>query len=85
MKEIKVRRIEDAVYQKLTEEASRRNMSMEALVRNLIYEFAVLPDVRNIESKYEVLASDMITMYRQLQKDTIEVIERNNHLLERLK
>ena len=70
--EIRIRGISLKVIQQLDEEAAKRKMSRNQLLKSLIESFIVMPDLQSLDEKYASLV-----------KKIMVVIEKNTEALNR--
>lgn len=84
MADIQVRKIDAAVKKKLDSLAKEKGLSLSQLIRNILTDYALHPDIKNVDDKYEVLVSNIVSLYTEQQEVFKEQIEINNRLLRRL-
>ncbi len=81
---ITIRKIDDDIAAKLKEIAARKNMSLENLARTLLTDFALHPDIKFIDEKYQAFFKDVLALYQTSFDDMQLQLEKNNMLLERI-
>lgn len=74
MREIKVRKLKESTVLALEEEADRKGISREELVRSILNQWAINPDISAVHEKY----SDLVTKFAALADNM-------NHAIESLK
>ena len=62
MREIKVRKLREATVLALDEEAARKGISREELVRSILNQWAVNPDISAVHDKYSDLVSKVASI-----------------------
>lgn len=62
MREIKVRKLREATVLALDEEAARKGISREELVRSILNQWAVNPDISAVNDKYSDLVSKVASI-----------------------
>lgn len=81
---ITIRKIDDDVAAKLKDIAARKNMSLESLVRTLLTDFALHPEIKFLDEKYQAFFKDVLALYQSAFDDMQLQIEKNNAVLERI-
>lgn len=84
MYDLKVRNLDDDIAAKLKEIAAKKNISLESLARTLLTDFALHPEVKFIDEKYQSFFKDVLALYQSAFDDMQFQIEKNNLLLERI-
>lgn len=81
---ITIRKIDDDVAAKLKDIAARKKMSLESLVRTLLTDFALHPEIKFLDEKYQAFFKDVLALYQSAFDDMQLQIEKNNAVLERI-
>lgn len=81
---ITIRKLDDDIAAKLKEIAAKKNISLESLARTLLTDFALHPEVKFIDEKYQSFFKDVLALYQSAFDDMQFQIEKNNLLLERI-
>lgn len=81
---ITIRKIDDDIAAKLKEIAAKKNISLESLARTLLTDFALHPEIKFIDEKYQSFFKDVLALYQSAFDDMQFQIEKNNLLLERI-
>lgn len=81
---ITIRKIDDDIAAKLKDIAARKNMSLESLARTLLTDFALHPEIKFIDEKYQAFFKDVLALYQSAFDDMQFQIEKNNTILERI-
>ncbi len=84
MYDLKVRNLDDDIAAKLKEIAAKKNISLESLARTLLTDFALHPEIKFIDEKYQSFFKDVLALYQSAFDDMQFQIEKNNLLLERI-
>ena len=84
MYKITIRKIDDDVSAKLKDIAARKKMSLESLVRTLLTDFALHPEIKFLDEKYQAFFKDVLVLYQSAFDDMQLQIEKNNAVLERI-
>lgn len=79
--DIYIRDIDPAVKTKLTAMAENKGMSLNALVKTVLEDYVIMPDIRHTNDKYENLFKDMTALYNHSIEKNEEVIAENTALL----
>lgn len=79
--DIYIRNIDPAVKTKLTAMAENKGMSLNALVKTVLEDYVIMPDIRHTNDKYENLFKDMTALYNHSIEKNEEVIAENTALL----
>ena len=79
--DIYIRDIDPAVKAKLTAMAENKGMSLNALVKTVLEDYVIMPDIRHTNDKYENLFKDMTALYNHSIEKNEEVIAENTALL----
>ena len=81
---ITIRKIDDDVAAKLKDIAARKKMSLESLVRTLLTDFALHPEIKFLDEKYQAFFKDVLALCQSAFDDMQLQIEKNNAVLERI-
>lgn len=81
---ITIRKIDDDVAAKLKDIAARKNMSLESLARTLLTDFALHPEIKFLDEKYQAFFKDVLALYQSAFDDMQLQIEKNTSVLERI-
>lgn len=84
MYDLKVRNLDDDIAAKLKDIAARKNMSLESLARTLLTDFALNPEIKFIDEKYQSFFRDVLALYQLAFDDMQLQLEKNNAVLERI-
>lgn len=79
--DIYIRDIDPAIKTKLVAMAENKGMSLNALVKTVLEDYVIMPDIRHINDKYENLFKDMTALYSHSIEKNEEVIAENTALL----
>ncbi len=81
---ITIRKIDDDIAAKLKDIAARKNMSLESLARTLLTDFALHPEIKFLDEKYQAFFKDVLALYQSAFDDMQLQIEKNTSVLERI-
>lgn len=84
MYSLTIRKLDDDIVIKLKGIAREKNMSLEALARRILKDYAVMPELKETEEKYIAFSKSMIELYKSLAKENKERIEENSYMLQRI-
>lgn len=76
-----IRNIDPAVKAKLEVISRQKGMSLNSLVKAIISDYVLMPEVIYVNDKYENLFKDMTAMYNHSLEKTEEIISENTELL----
>lgn len=79
--DIYIRDIDPAIKTKLAAMAENKGMSLNALVKTVLEDYVIMPDIRHTNDKYENLFKDMTALYNHSIEKNEEVIAENTALL----
>lgn len=80
-RDIYIRDIDPAVKSKLSAIAQEKNISLNAFCKIILTDYALLPDVRSLNDKYENLFKDMTALYNHSLERNEEALAENTALL----
>lgn len=66
--ELKIRKVDPYVMKRLDEDARKKSISREELIRRILNDYAVRPDIRDMNDKYAALVRDVIEEIGRLRK-----------------
>lgn len=79
--DIYIRDIDSAVKAKLETISRQKGISLNVLVKTILSDYAIMPDIRLMNDKYENLFKDMTTLYNYSLEKNEEIISENTALL----
>lgn len=79
-----IRDVDPAVKAKLEAIAKQKGLSLNSLVKIILSDYAIMPDIRYLNDKYESLFKDMTAMYNHMLEKTGEAISENTDTIQRL-
>lgn len=79
-----IRDIDPAVKTKLENIAKEKGLSLNSLVKIILSDYAIIPDIRFIDDRYEALFKDMTSMYNHMLEKTEYSISENTLFLQKL-
>lgn len=79
-----IRDIDPAVKTKLENIAKEKGLSLNSLVKIILSDYAIIPDIRFIDDRYEGLFKDMTSMYNHMLEKTEYSISENTLFLQKL-
>lgn len=83
MATILIRKIDDSTFRKISELASKKNMSREAYVRSVLRNHALDGELRELDRKYNTLVlklMDQQNMLSDLMERVLEVIQNEKNI-----
>lgn len=79
--DIYIRDIDSAVKAKLETISRQKGISLNVLVKTILSDYAIMPDIRLMNDKYENLFKDMTALYNYSLEKNEEIISENTALL----
>lgn len=79
--DILIRDLDPAVKSKLAAIAEQKSISLNALIKMVLADYVMMPDIRYINDKYENLFKDMTALYNHSLEKNEEVLAENTALL----
>ena len=84
MYDIFIRKLSKETESRLKDIASRKGIGVETLARQVLTDFAKSPDVRFLDDRYKAFCDNVISLYTVAYQEAVDVIDKNNRLLEQL-
>ncbi len=81
MADFYIRNMDIETKNKLKQEARKKKVSLNTLVKSILYNHTLSPEIKNMENKYTNLIKDIVSIYKEESMQTKEILEEIKNLI----